>query len=814
MTDNDCLRLGAFDKKTKEFIYPQNAFSKRDYICPDCAKSVILKNGYIKRAHFAHKPNSKCSYYNGGETSIHRNGKLIVKKLLESGKIIMFKQCNRCFFVERNEIKTKNNSKIVLEYDFSYKNLKKIADIAHISQNDDDTKENIENIFEIMYSHKTLEGDRPEPWYEIDAVMISILYSIYCEKGIQDYFKIPCIREYYCEKCKNHIDNIENIEKYKSPTIEEQLFYISDIDIHLKYLQDYEVKNGELDMKYEWLDDCISNIENPNNFRENKYLTKHLDSWVFYMVDYIEKKLSTRKTINYNNKQFDCIVEAVVNRINFLCQGPAGTGKSTVIDAIVMYSRLIGRNVYKIAPTGKSARIIEGKTIHKFINEIEGGKIKVNNDDLIIIDEISMVSSNLLTKLLREIGSRNQILYFGDFAQFFPVSKANDKKVSSIYSSEFKVEKYMELTEPVRHKDDNKFSDCLLKFRKGIVDDMSIIHSRTNIPNDLDIRTQNLFYRNDDVDAFNDKCLKDLVEEIYTFYSETEIYDHSIDEKIIKQKEEEYKIKLCLGCQVFVRKNCKAYQDYKEVEICNGMKGTVTDIDKDNETVTIQYWEEKDAQFKDYIIKKIPVYIKSKKYKINSDDEEEDEEDIEEKDILFKIINFPLCLGYASTLHKAQGQTCPVILNLKGYYCEKYLSAIYVALTRPRKYTELQIITENGKYIDFTQIKPTEEQKKLIDGFIYACKTCKNLMDKNEKFCSSNCEGDYKEDVSYQFRIPPIYINGIYVEGEQTYKYREILRTKYGCKYNPDIKKWKIPSSISKINQLKDWLKEITIEKF
>ena len=87
-------------------------------------------------------------------------------------------------------------------------------------------------------------------------------------------------------------------------------------------------------------------------------------------------------------------------------------------------------------------------------------------------------------------------------------------------------------------------------------------------------------------------------------------------------------------------------------------------------------------------------------------------------------------------------------------------------------------------------------------------------MDKNEKFCSSNCEGDYKEDVSYQFRIPPIYINGIYVEGEQTYKYREILRTKYGCKYNPDIKKWKIPSSISKINQLKDWLKEITIEKF
>lgn len=35
------LILGALDKKTKDLICPQNALSKRDYICPDCYKSVI-----------------------------------------------------------------------------------------------------------------------------------------------------------------------------------------------------------------------------------------------------------------------------------------------------------------------------------------------------------------------------------------------------------------------------------------------------------------------------------------------------------------------------------------------------------------------------------------------------------------------------------------------------------------------------------------------------------------------------------------------------------------------------------------------------
>ena len=54
------------------------------YICPECKRPVILKRGWIKIAHFAHKPPTDCTWAKG-ETLAHREAKKIFRDAFVSG---------------------------------------------------------------------------------------------------------------------------------------------------------------------------------------------------------------------------------------------------------------------------------------------------------------------------------------------------------------------------------------------------------------------------------------------------------------------------------------------------------------------------------------------------------------------------------------------------------------------------------------------------------------------------------------------------------------------------------------------------------
>jgi len=55
------------------------------------------------------------------------------------------------------------NTNIELEYNFIHNDSNKTADIAYLNDN------KLEYIFEICHSHKTVNDDRPEPWFEFNA---------------------------------------------------------------------------------------------------------------------------------------------------------------------------------------------------------------------------------------------------------------------------------------------------------------------------------------------------------------------------------------------------------------------------------------------------------------------------------------------------------------------------------------------------------------------------------------------------------------------------------------------------------------------
>jgi len=201
-------KLGALNKNTGQYVFSKLANKKDDYICPDCNKEIILCKGEIRIPYFRHKFDNinPCNYYDKpSESQIHKDAKMLIKYLLEKGTLLTFiRNCIGCKKNEEFEIPViSENSSITIEYRFEY-NGTKIADVAYIEEGD------ILCIFEICNTHKTSYENRPEPWFEIDALTLSNMVNT---SDINDLI-IPCIR---CEKCEDCIvkekTNMENKEK-------------------------------------------------------------------------------------------------------------------------------------------------------------------------------------------------------------------------------------------------------------------------------------------------------------------------------------------------------------------------------------------------------------------------------------------------------------------------------------------------------------------------------------------------------------------------------------------------------------------------
>jgi hypothetical protein len=190
------LPLGALKKDTNEYIYPSIASKLDRYICPECKKDLILKQGNIRVHHFSHvKDDSPCNYYiKPSETQIHKDAKMLIKSLLEQKKqITITRKCfnNTCSDIEEYEIPLFSElSKSIIEYRFNFNGIK-IADVAYIDNNE------LFCIFEIYNTHRTEEINRPEPWFEIDAKeLINIANSN------PDSINIKCIRRKRCDDCE------------------------------------------------------------------------------------------------------------------------------------------------------------------------------------------------------------------------------------------------------------------------------------------------------------------------------------------------------------------------------------------------------------------------------------------------------------------------------------------------------------------------------------------------------------------------------------------------------------------------------------
>ncbi len=213
--------------------------------------------------------------------------------------------------------------------------------------------------------------------------------------------------------------------------------------------------------------------------------------------------------------------EAILNTsCNLLIVGKAGTGKTTFLRDIVQRCK---KRLAVVAPSGISAIEAKGQTIHSFFGFTTaafapgskdgslrgltpGQRELINRLDLLIIDEISMVRSDLLDHIdsrfrtVRHIDKPFggvQVVMIGDLKQLPPVVDDKDEEIiSKFYKTGYFFESY------VLKDCDYLFIEFQTVYRQGDKDFVDLLNRvRDNVVTDKDITTLNKRFKrvcNDD----------------------------------------------------------------------------------------------------------------------------------------------------------------------------------------------------------------------------------------------------------------------------------------------------------------------------
>lgn len=141
--------------------------------------------------------------------------------------------------------------------------------------------------------------------------------------------------------------------------------------------------------------------------------------------------------IKMHEHQREAVKIAINNGVSVITGGP-GTGKTTIIKCILQIFKGMRRKVKLMAPTGRAAKRLsestgeDASTIHRAL-EMTGGdenKFIFNSQtklsyDVIIVDEVSMVDSQLMYFLVRSIKRGAKLILVGDKDQLASVGAGN-----------------------------------------------------------------------------------------------------------------------------------------------------------------------------------------------------------------------------------------------------------------------------------------------------------------------------------------------------------------------------------------------------
>lgn len=136
--------------------------------------------------------------------------------------------------------------------------------------------------------------------------------------------------------------------------------------------------------------------------------------------------------VNLDENQTQACITAIANGVSVISGGP-GTGKTTIIKALIGVFEKTGKSYKLAAPTGRAAKKMQdssgrdAKTIHRLL-EIDfmgdGSNMQFSRNEnrpidaeVVIIDEMSMVDIELMQSLLKAVSIGTRLILIGDMDQ-------------------------------------------------------------------------------------------------------------------------------------------------------------------------------------------------------------------------------------------------------------------------------------------------------------------------------------------------------------------------------------------------------------
>ena len=392
------------------------------------------------------------------------------------------------------------------------------------------------------------------------------------------------------------------------------------------------------------------------------------------------------------------ILEDDIQNFIFLT-GAAGTGKSTMLEHI---RNQLDLKKMVVAPTGVAALNIGGSTINSafrigfetipVITKSKDPRFRklLRNLELLIIDEISMVRAPMLDAISQSLQvHRNnseafggvKILACGDLFQLPPVVQSHEEnsiysKYDSVYffdALSFKDIKnpiFFELTKSFRQEEDDIFYELLNNIRLGM--DLDVTVNRIN---------KHCYDPTLEVEPFMTLTSRKNKAEHINLHKLS--YNDNEEETIVSKEKGELKENdLPAPRELKIKKDAKVMfiKNDSEGRWVNGTIGTVTEcLDKKKKCIKVK------VDGRTHKVER----EEWKKVKFTYD------EDLDEvyEEVVSSFKQFPVKLGWAVTIHKAQGLTlesASVDLGDGAFATGQ----AYVALSRCKTLDSLNLVRE------------------------------------------------------------------------------------------------------------------------
>lgn len=453
---------------------------------------------------------------------------------------------------------------------------------------------------------------------------------------------------------------------------------------------------------------------------------------------------------------------------NIFLTGKAGTGKTTLLREIIQTTH---KNTVVVAPTGIAALNAGGVTIHSMFQLPFGGFIPDNsasnfdnnlkfetpatlrrhfrlsgqkraviqNMELLIIDEVSMLRSDLLDAIdfmMQSVRKKKQpfggvqLLFIGDLMQLPPIIRDEEwRTLRNYYKGKFFFHAlviqnnpplYIELSKIYRQTDD-RFISVLNNLRNNQITTQDVAILNEYVQPDFDLKANKgyitLTTHNAKADNINAQSIQDLEGKLVKYLPEI-VGD--FPDKIFPVDEI---LQLKVGAQVMFVKNDLSF----DKKYFNGKMGIIKSLA--SKEILVHFPEEnKTIEVEKYEWSNI-------KYSVNANTKEIDEE------VLGTFVHYPIKLAWAITVHKSQGLTFDkAALDVSQVFLP---GQAYVALSRLRSLNGLILLSPlrmNGiasdqDVMDYSLNKASEETLKIslqqeTKNFIH--NYLKNSFDWNE----------------------------------------------------------------------------------